>query len=63
MKGKLQTNHLRLASIQSQMVKWASQKCSDENSESIQNIRIATLEHALLDLNRTPSSSTSTDFS
>ncbi|CAL8143625.1 unnamed protein product [Orchesella dallaii] len=62
MKGKLQTNHLRLASIQSQMVKWASQKCSDENSESIQNIRIATLEHALLDLRRTPSS-TSTDFS
>lgn len=47
-KGQLQTNHLRLAGIQSEMVRWASHKCADENTESIQNIRIATLEHALL---------------
>ncbi len=47
-KGQLQTNHLRLAGIQSEMVRWASFKCTDENKESIQNIRIATLEHALL---------------
>lgn len=48
MKGQLQTNHLRLAGIQSEMVRWASHKCTDENKESIQNIRIATLEQTFL---------------
>ncbi len=51
-KDNLQKNHFRLASLQSQILKWSSQKCSIENSESIQNIRISSLETLLRSLNK-----------
>lgn len=53
-KDHLQKNNFRLARLQAQLLKWSSQKCSMEDSESVQNIRISSLESFLLNTPKVP---------
>jgi hypothetical protein len=46
-KERVETNHLRMASLQSQILQWGLKTCIDETSEAVQNIKISSIEAML----------------